>query len=266
MALFREQVDDTGENPEMENFNALGTPDEEFTVIKDVNSPICFLDLKLDGEWVPMEEIGIRRLVTEVEINDCTDCKKKEGQLNFYDPDGSLIESELLSEGLELRIGMGFLGDVRNFGSWVVNEVNPIIGPTDFRLEMKLQCLSCFMDRTADLARYENITAGEIAKLVAAKYGLEPSVADPGDVIPEFSQAYESDWSVMDKLAQSYGYHWYVEDDQLIFRPPESKTANFELNFWPKPVEGQNPRSFRFGNLASARYSCKKDSECGKSS
>jgi len=265
MPFTEEVVEDNAETPEVETFNALGVKDGEFKPIKDVYSPICFLDVRLDCEWVPFEDIGIRKFVQSVEINDCLECEERTGSIRMYDPDGSLIESELLSEGLEIRIGMGFLGDVRNFGSWVIKEVNPKIGPGELGLDISIQCLACFMDRNCEPARYENLTAGEIVKLIAEKYGLKGVVNDPGQNIPEWSQGLESDWSTMDKLSQAYGYYWTVIDDELHFRPPQAKEAKVTLVYWPKPVE-KPFTAFEYGSLSEVSYSCKKDEECGESS
>ena len=252
-----------GEKPEVRTFNALGVPDGQFRLVKDVHTPIKFLDFKVGTEWVTAEELDVGGLIVSVSITDADKSKDQSGQIDFWDPDGSLIESELISEGVEVRIGMGFLGNVRDFGSWLIETVDPSIGDDALTLSCKLKSKAAFMDRNATSARYDNLTAGEIARIIGEKYGLDPEgVVDPGEAIKEFSQGLESDTSVLDKLAQAYGYQWYVADNKLIFREQKPTTSEIKLVYRP----GKETQLLDFGQLKRVSYSCDKKKNSGKGS
>ena len=135
---------DDGSTPDVLTFNSLFVPDPQFTVIKDIFSPVKLIDVKIGGTWVALEELGIADLVLEVSLTDSTKAKEKVGKISFFDPDGALTESEIISEGVELRIGLGFLGDVRNFGTWALEEVSPQLGEDSLTIQCGLKPKSVF--------------------------------------------------------------------------------------------------------------------------
>jgi len=250
---------DDGSTPDVLTFNSLFVPDPQFTVIKDIFSPVKLIDVKIGGSWVTMEDLGIADLVLEVSLTDSTKAKEKDGKITFFDPDGALTESEIISEGVELRIGLGFLGDVRNFGTWALEEVSPQLGEDSLTIQCGLKPKSVFMDKTDTPEKWDNLTASEIVKRIAAKYGLTPNVTETGEIVTEFIKSFETDISVVDKLAAAYGYQWYVQDNTLNFHPQDPKVGKLELIFWPGERD-----PFRVGNLRSVKISSKKDAGTGK--
>jgi len=248
---------DTGTPPDVKSYNSLGIPDGEFKPLKDVHSPIRFLDALVGGTWVTFEDLGVGDLVAKVSVTDTLEAKERSATITFFDPDGSIVDSEIFSEGLGIRISMSFLGDIGDFGSWVVDAVNPKIGDGVIEVELQLKSESINLTRTTEPTKFEGQTASEIVTYMAEKYGLTPVVTSTPEVIPEWAQAYENDKSVIDKLAQAYGFEWYVVGEELHFHPQTPKKAEVTLIYRP----GQE---LKFGSLRHVSVTCKKDKDSGK--
>lgn len=223
MADLAEQI------PEVATLYELDTPDPSIRPIRDIYSPVRFITVLGERIWTPFEDLGLSDLVSMVELTENIEKKDSSGKLEMFDPDGSLIESELLSEGTAFSISLGFIGDVVDFGTWVVQEVNPEYTNTGLKLTLNLQSQFVRMTAKKSAERWENIKASQIAEIVASRYGLNPIVDDTVEFLEEFCKGQETDVSMLKKLASAYDYQFYVRGNDLHFHPAGKDKLPFPL-------------------------------------
>ena len=66
---------------------------------------------------------------------------------------------------------------------------------------------------------YSNMTASAVVERIAKKYGFSYDIAPHKRVYPQISQAGDSDWELMVRLAKQCGYTLRVEGTTLYFKP-----------------------------------------------
>lgn len=66
---------------------------------------------------------------------------------------------------------------------------------------------------------YKNITASEVVKKIAIKYGFSYNIEPHPRVYPQISQAGLTDWQLMVRLAKQNGYFLIVDGTTLHFKP-----------------------------------------------
>jgi len=222
----------------------LEVPDPEFSALKDVHSPVKFLSvLASKSESVFFEDMGIADLVGELSITEASKSKDSSGSIRLYDPDGSLIESEILSEGTGIKVSMGFIGSVEDFGTWVVQETVDDIGDGGLELALNLQTSFVKMTGNNKAERWNNMSPEDVVKIIAKRYGLTPIVGESSPVIEELCKGGETDISFLKKLANSYGYEFFVRGNELHFHPISSEKLSLELVYRPdNPYKGNLKR------------------------
>lgn len=217
------------QTPDISTLYELGTPDPSIRPVRDINSPVRFISVLGEKIWTPFEEIGLSELVSTVEITENIKKKDSSGKIEFFDPDGSLTESELLSEGTAFSISLGFVGDVIDFGTWVTQEINSEFTDTGLKLVLNLQSQFVRMTGKKTAERWDNIKASQIAEIVAARYGLKPVVDDTTEFLEEFCKGQETDVSMLKKLASAYDYQFFIRGDELHFHPVGKDKLPFPL-------------------------------------
>lgn len=68
-------------------------------------------------------------------------------------------------------------------------------------------------------AIYKNVTAGEVVRQIAVKYGFSYNIEPHPRVYPQISQAGLTDWQLMVRLAKQSGYFLIVDGTTIHFKP-----------------------------------------------
>jgi phage protein D/phage baseplate assembly protein gpV len=80
--------------------------------------------------------------------------------------------------------------------------------------------------RGCQTASYRDMTYSEVARAVAQRSGLQPgAITNTRPAHEHITQAAESDWSFLTRLATEVGFEVAVRDGKLHFRPPASSDA-----------------------------------------
>lgn len=77
-------------------------------------------------------------------------------------------------------------------------------------------------------------TDTEIVKLVAARYGLQTTTEDTKVKQPKTEQSQESDFQLLEKLAERNGFEMYVFDKTLYFQAPKNNVPATVTLEWGK--------------------------------
>lgn len=101
----------------------------------------------------------------------------------------------------------GYIHDIKNFQEMDKNftEVG-IIGAS-------------YVMRQGSQATYKNVTADQVIVSIAKKYNFAYKVTPHPRVYPQLSQAGQTDWEFMVKLAKQSGYFLKAENTTLYFQP-----------------------------------------------
>lgn len=76
-----------------------------------------------------------------------------------------------------------------------------------------------YVMRQASQKVYKNVTADQVVKIIAKKYGFAYKLTPHPRVYPHISQAGLTDWELMVKLAKQCGYFLRAESTSLYFQP-----------------------------------------------
>lgn len=99
-----------------------------------------------------------------------------------------------------------------------INTVVPYITPGKNYVEIRALGPSSAMTQQEQTV-YKNITADQVIKKIASKYGFVSYTVPHPRVYEQISQAGRSDWSLMVKLAKQCGYSLRAENTEIYFQP-----------------------------------------------
>lgn len=84
---------------------------------------------------------------------------------------------------------------------------------------------------------WENKTDTYVVQEIAGKYGLKVTAEDTRVEHPKREKSQESDFQMIEKLAERNGFETYVYDQELFFRAPQYKAAAVVALEWGKAGE-----------------------------
>jgi hypothetical protein len=134
-----------------------------------------------------------------------------------------LVDSEYLVPAKKLNIQFGFIGKVLSDTQQVV--IGDIATRYSTRVKVTLKCYDhgLSMKKTVSNRVWKNVKGSDIAKEIAAKYGLDSQiVASPSNITSE-PQGNRSDFEFLKYLAESEKsekpYVFYVTSKTLVYKP-----------------------------------------------
>lgn len=140
-------------------------------------------------------------------------------------------------------------GSQKEFNGYV-HHIQPIYSPGERSVEVTVIGASYVMKNTAQTI-YRNVTADQVLKKVARKYGFSYFTEPHGRVFPQIAQAGRTDWQLLVWLAKKVGYTLRAENTSLYFYPlskdyseNRSSAKRFDLNK-VETFGGTNAYSFR---------------------
>lgn len=153
--------------------------------------------------------------------------------IKIVDPGLSHIDSHPFEVGAEVEIQMSSSED-RSLCELIegqITSIEPTFGKSGAMIVVRRYDYSHALDRTRRSESYQNATAGDIAKKVTTRAGLEPGeVADDGGVQDFVQQNNETDWQFLWRLAQRVGAEVVVVGRTLHFRPSGGGAPQAPLN------------------------------------
>jgi phage protein D len=149
--------------------------------------------------------------------------------IDLANGDGRIIIPE---SGAVLEISLGYVGNLRNMGQFVIDEVR-LSGPPDvLTISGKAAPFTSAGGlkpfQTRKTRSFDNITLGDLVRTLAADAGLAPAIApDLAAVqIEHIDQTSESDMNLLTRLARSYGALMKPTASSLVFvRRGQSRSA-----------------------------------------
>ena len=99
-----------------------------------------------------------------------------------------------------------------------VETVKPVLTAGKNFTEVSVIGASSLM-RQQEQTVYKNITADQVAKKIAAKYGFVCYAVPHPRVYEQIAQAGRSDWELLKKLAKQCGYSLRAQNTELYFQP-----------------------------------------------
>ena len=166
-------------------------------------------------------------------------------EVELADTDGKV---PIPVKGEILTVSLGYRGDLREMGHFIVDEPS-LEGPPDIvRLSGKAapfistQALKPFQSRKT--RSFDNITLGALVQKIAAEAGLIPSI-DPNlgaIMLPHIDQTAESSMNLLTRLAHTYN---------AIMKPKSGKLGFVQYG------QGVNPAGQDVGGMIIDRTSCK---------
>ena len=97
------------------------------------------------------------------------------------------------------------------------------------------------LNRGTKIRAMQDVTDGDIVKLIAAENGLRPKVEDPGQVYKHVYQHNLTDMQFLTQRAQRIGYEVFVDDNELYFRKFKGRRGQIEME-WGKDLRSFRPR------------------------
>jgi phage protein D len=149
--------------------------------------------------------------------------------IDLANGDGRIIIPE---SGAVLEISLGYVGNLRTMGQFVIDEVR-LSGPPDvLAISGKAAPFTAAGGlkpfQTRKTRSFDNITLGDLVRTLAADAGLAPAIApDLAAVqVEHIDQTAESDMNLLTRLARSYGALMKPTASSLVFvRRGQSRSA-----------------------------------------
>lgn len=150
------------------------------------------------------------------------------------------VPATLAKPGLPIKMLLdgkkfyGYIHDVKSHQNSNKNltEVS-IIGPS-------------YVMRQASQTVYKNVTADQVVRTIAKKYGFSYKTVPHPRVYPHISQAGMTDWQLMVKLAKQCGYFLRAENTSLYFQP---LMQDFEDLIYEAKLFSKADGGVKFGNI-----------------
>ncbi|WP_327343098.1 phage late control D family protein [Streptomyces europaeiscabiei] len=131
-------------------------------------------------------------------------------------------DSRLFEVGTEVRISLGYVGDLQPVMTGEVTGLEPTF--TQGRLPMLTVRGYDYRHRLARAQQTRTFTRTKdsaIARELARKAGLRAEVTDTGTALDYVVQNNQTDLEFLQKRAKMIGYEVHVRDKVLYFRPPQ---------------------------------------------
>lgn len=189
--------------------------------------------VRVDDQRLP-EELAQRILSVEIDEEDGALPKVT---VSFHNHDLALIDDDRLSTGRKFSVRWGYLGEL-NWGE-IAGEIKKVKGFLTRDVVAYGEALA--MATQTESRVWQNVRYSDIAREIAAKWGLKPIIEETTAIHEQVTQSNESDFKFLQRLAQKVGYTVECDGEILRFGPK---------NFGDSPVLALVYRG-REGNILS---------------
>lgn len=160
---------------------------------------------------------AMEKYLTTLRVIDKPGVEADQCEIELFDPDGSL---NLPKRGVKLQVFMGWKGDLRDKGTFIVDQVSET-GPPD-----KITVSGCSADFQGPFKiqreeSYADKTLGQILTTIARRYDLIPAIEDglAAIKIEHIDQTNESDPNFLTRLGKDYDAIATIKAGRLLFTP-----------------------------------------------
>lgn len=173
--------------------------------------------VRVDNQSLP-EELAQRILSVEI---DEEDGKLPKVTVSLQNQDLALIDDDRLTTGKRFSVRWGYLGSL-NWGE-VSGSVKKVKGFLTRDVVAYGEALA--MASQTETRVWSNVRYSDIAREIAARWGLTPIVAETSAVHEQVAQSNESDFKFLQRLAQKVGYTVESDGEILRFGPKDFGAA-----------------------------------------
>ncbi len=184
-------------------------------------------------------------LITDVEIKDESE-DKDTATINVNDPDFTFQGAA--TKGTSVSIVAGFyMGETKTF-TGEVSGLTPTFPENGIpTLTIECSALSKKGHEGQVNKSWKKMKRSDIAKKISAKHGWTPDVDETKEIVPQESQAGESDVDFLKKLARKENFIFRVKGDVMQFKKApdlddQSPVASFDYRIGNHLVKSFSPR------------------------
>jgi phage protein D len=191
--------------------------------------------VEIDPKW--------RDVIIEVRVRD-TLALPDSAIVRFNDPKGENIDSHPFQLGKDIEIRAGAMGD-RTTGTIFKGQIvalEPDFGQKGAEILVRALDKGHKLQRQRKVRTFQQTSASEMVKKVAKEAGLKPQVSATNVVHEFFQQSAETDWDFVARLARAHDFRFYVEDNNLVFRPADDSTGSPVTLTWQDNLMSFRPR------------------------
>lgn len=135
------------------------------------------------------------------------------------------LDYDSVTTNSPITIKLNGTTEVVTFNGYV-DYIKPCITPGENYTEVGFISASGNMRNQVE-AVYKNITADQVVKKIANKYGFACYAVPHPRVYPQISQAGRSDWQLMVRLAKQNGYTLRTHNTEIYFQPVLEDYTNY---------------------------------------
>jgi uncharacterized protein involved in type VI secretion and phage assembly len=156
--------------------------------------------------------------------------------VRIRDPQATALTTTFhLGDGLEIQFGAADEDTTRPVFKGEIVVLEPEFGQGDCIVAARAYDRGWRLNRQRRSRTFQNQTAEDMVKAVAADCGLQPGeVEDTGAVHDFFQQSMETDWEFCWRLAAMYDFEFVVDDATFHFRAREKQSPAVTLTWGDK--------------------------------
>jgi phage protein D len=172
----------------------------------------------------------ISDLITKFAFEDCVD-KDDLLVLSIFDTRKEVLDDKDFTEGTELSFQFGYIGGaVSPKYTMRITDVEPNYGK-QIDLTIKATDMGIVMKKSESNRVWENVKASDIAKEIAAKYGLTPVIEPTTKVHKSLPQGNKTDFDFLKDLCNledNGSFRFFIKNKELHFNKINLKKASYK--------------------------------------
>jgi phage protein D len=172
----------------------------------------------------------ISDLITKFAFEDCVD-KDDLLVLSIFDTRKEVLDDKDFTEGTELSFQFGYVGGaVSPKYTMRITDVEPNYGK-QIDLTIKATDMGIVMKKSESNRVWENVKASDVAKEIAAKYGLTPVIEPTTKVHKSLPQGNKTDFDFLKDLCNledNGSFRFFIKNKELHFNKINLKKASYK--------------------------------------
>jgi phage protein D len=173
---------------------------------------------------------NITDLITKFAFEDCVD-KDDLLVLSIFDTRKTILDDADLVEGTELSFQFGYVGgELSPKYTMRITDVEPNYGK---QIDLTIKCTGTgiIMKKTESSRVWEKMTASQIAREIATKYGLTPVIDETNVAYDSLPQGNKTDFDFLKYLTtleENGNFRFYIKNKELHFTKINLKKSSYK--------------------------------------
>jgi phage protein D len=162
---------------------------------------------------------------------------------------GPLYFSSSVGDQLEIFAGIKEQGQPKSLILGVIDDVE--YDPVTQTLDFTGRDLSSLMIDTRTAEDFQDQTASNVVKTIAARHGLKANAATTSSFVGSYNELYtnqitkdQAEWDLLMILAEREGYDLWVSGNTLNFQPPVALNSDPYVLLWSDQGQGNRVANF----------------------